>query len=396
MEEIFYRYNPWWEGELNFGHLFSRTGVLDEMKKQLHSKEIVFITGLRRIGKTSLMKLFIKHLIEEKGIAAKKIFYISLDEYQLSRQSIMQIITEYRKIHKITSKEKIYLFFDEITYKADYEQQLKNLYDSQQVKIYASSSSASLLKEGKPYLTGRSFVIEVLPLDFEEYLTFKKSIVSKSDPHIREKYFEEFLRSGGIPNYVLTNNIEYIKELADDIIMKDIAAFHKVRDIQLLKDYFLLLMERSGKVVSLNKLASILKIAPDSAARYYKMFEDTFLIHTVERFGKTTARVLAPKKIYAADLGIRNYFIGFRDKGSLFENYVYLKIKKFNPQYVYENTAEIDFITQQKTLIEVKYGGIFSTRQEALFNSFKAREKLVINSEKELEVFLNSYKALYV
>jgi len=388
MNDLFYRYNPWWESNYGTEGLFDRPGIENLMEKYFSSRQVIFLTGLRRVGKTTLLKLFVSHLIEKKKIEPSHIFYVSLDDYGISKKSITEIVEEYRKILKLSHKEKVFLFLDEITSKDDFEIQLKNLYDSQNVKIYASSSSASLLKSRKPYLTGRSFIIEVMPLDFREYLAFKNIKIGRGDNHLVESYFEDYLKTGGIPEYVLHGNIEYLKELVDDIIYKDIAAFHNVRDVRVLKDFFMLLMERSGKAASINKMAHILSISPDTAKRYLRMFADTYLIYIMPRFGKTNERLLSPSKIYAADPGIRTLFTGFRDKGSLFENYVYLKIRNHSPSYVYEDGIEIDFMTDTGDLIEVKYHGEINDRQSLLLKKIKARKKTVVHNIYELEELL--------
>jgi len=385
MEEILYRYNPWWEGKIELEDVFERPSVLVLLKKRFPSKEILFLTGLRRVGKTTLLKLFIRHLIETEKVSPKHIFYISLDDYLVAKKSILEIVEEYRKVHKIRFREKIYLFLDEIAYQEHFELQLKNLYDSQNVKIYASSSSTSVLKSKKPYLTGRSTIINVLPLDFQEYLEFKKIAIGKSDSLLQEKYFEEYLNTGGLPEYVLRSDIAYLKELVDDIIYKDIAAVHNIKQPQILKDFFMLLMERAGKVASINKMAHILRISPDTAKRYLEMFADTHLIYLLPRCGKTNEKIMSPKKVYAADLGIRTIFTEFRDKGSLFENYVYLKIKERNPCYVYQDGTEIDFLTDDRVLIEVKYQSNPTKKQSVLFEKFGARKKVIIRNIYDLK-----------
>lgn len=385
MEELFYRYNPWWEGRHALEGVIDRPAPMEMLIKHVRSRDIVFLTGLRRVGKTTLLKLLIKRLTGREGIKPAHIFFISLDDYLLARKSLLEIVEDYRKIHRLSVREKVFLFFDEITYQKDFEIQLKNLYDNQNVKLYASSSSTSILKSKKPYLTGRHAVIEVLPLDFSEYLAFKGLVVGKADKHLLEQYFEDYLQTGGMPEYVLREDIEYLKELVDDIIYKDIAAFHGVKSPQVLKDFFLLLMERAGKAVSINKMANILKISPDTAKRYLDLFAETYLVHLVPRCGKTNERILSPKKLYAADLGIRTLFTGFRDKGSLFENYVYLKIKHAAPCYVYEDATEIDFFTRGKTLIEVKYHASLTKGQQELFDGFQARNKIVISGFKDLD-----------
>ena len=384
LEQIFYRYNPWWEEQFELKNIISREKVLDKLKTLLSSPQIIILSGLRRIGKTTLMKCLIKYLLNT-NVDPKHIFYISLDDYLLSDDHLLNLIDIYRAMHKIPFNKKVYLFLDEITNQKDFEIQLKNIYDQGNAKIYASSSSTSILKNKKAFLTGRNTVIEVLPLNFEEYLTFKKINIKKANNKLLPTFFEEFMQKGGIPEYVLTDNIDYLKDLVDDIIQKDIANFYGVKDTQVLKDFFLLLMERSGKVMSINKIAKILDISPDSAKRYLNMFKDTYLIYLVQRAGKTNERLLSAKKIYAPDLGIRTFFTGFRDKGSLFENYVYLNLKDRNPKYVYEKGNEIDFLTDDKTLIEVKYNSEMSIDQKKLFDDIEAKKKIVIKNIFDLE-----------
>ncbi|PJA99525.1 MAG: AAA family ATPase [Ignavibacteriales bacterium CG_4_9_14_3_um_filter_30_11] len=390
MEELFYRYNPWWEEDFTLSEIIDRPDEIEKLEKYLEQKSIVFLTGLRRVGKTTLMKMLIKKMIDEHNIDPVVIFYISLDDYNLSKKTILEIVEEYRKIHKIAFKEKSYLFFDEVTYGKDYELQLKNLYDAQNVKIFVSSSSASILKSKKPFLTGRNNLIEILPLNFSEYLSFKKIKIARSDSHLIDKYFEDYLNTGGIPEYVLKNDVEYLKELVDDIIKKDIASFYNIKSTQILQDYFLLLMERAGKNLSINKAANILSISPDSAKRYLQMFADSYLIYLLPRYGKTNERLLSPKKIYAPDLGIRTLFTGFRDKGSLFENYVYLNIKNLDPSYIYINSIELDFMTKGKELIEVKYHSEMTGKQKEIFDTTPARKKHLIKNYSDLELLLDA------
>lgn len=392
MEEILYRYNPWWEGRFSLPNVIERPKALGLMRKHFSSSQIVFLTGLRRVGKTTLFKLFIKYLLDKEKVSPRKIFYVSLDDYLLSKNTILELVEEFRKIQKLKFKEKIFIFLDEIGYKKDFEIQLKNLYDAHNVKIYASSSSSTIIGSKKAYLTGRNIILEILPLDFEEYLKFKNITIAKADKHLTEGYFEDYLSTGGIPEYVLYGCIEYLKELVDDIIYKDIAYFYKVKDINILKDFFILLMERAGKQFSINKMANILKISPDSARRYLQMFANTYLIYLVQRYGKTNEKILSPKKIYASDLGIRVLFTGFRDKGSLFENYVYLKIKSRNPYYFYRDGTEIDFFIRNNMLIEVKYGLQMSQKQLKIFRKIKADKKIVIKNLQDLNNFCKKYR----
>ncbi len=114
------------------------------------------------------------------------------------------------------------------------------------------------------------------------------------------------------------------------------------------------------------------------------MFEETYLSYLVPRHGKLNERLLSPKKNYAADLGIRNLLTGFRDKGALFENYVYLTIKHLEPRSIYQNGIELDFFTKNKMLIEVKYGGELASKQKELFE--KTEKKLTIDNIHDVEI----------
>ncbi len=391
MEELYYRYNPHWEERGGKSEKYiARPELLNRLTAQLKNKQLIFISGLRRVGKTTLMRMLIDHLLK-KEIHPGHIFYISLDNYVLREKDLAGIVEKYRQIMHLKHDQFVYLFLDEITFLQDYEMQLKNLYDLGHCKIFASASNTSLLKSKRPYLTGRSRIIEIPPLDFNEFLLFRGLTVKKSDGHLIDNYFTDFLRTGGIPEYVLTGDVAYIQELVDDIIYKDIVAQYQLRNPKVLRDFFLLLMERTGKQFSINKIASILDISTERAKLYLEYFSDTYLIHLVERHGKTNERLLSPKKVYASDLGIRNFFTGYRDTGALFENYVYLKIRRLMPKYLYEERTEIDFVISDQYLIEVKYRNAeMKENQKKLFNSHPAKEKFVIRNYRDIEKMLQT------
>ncbi|MFQ5632623.1 MAG: DUF4143 domain-containing protein, partial [bacterium] len=207
----------------------------------------------------------------------------------------------------------------------------------------------------------------------------------KRDRQLYKSYFIEYIKVGGLPENVLNPNREYLMNLVDDIIQKDITAFHGLKNHQIVRDFFTLLMERSGKQLSINKIGKILAISPDTAKRYLSYFESTYLIHLLPRWGKTNQKLLSAKKIYASDLGIKHLFIGNRDIGSYFENYIYLKLRnKKTLYYLYENTVEIDFYTEDKILIESKFYAQLNDKQEKLFLAYPADKRIVIDSVEKL------------
>ncbi len=132
-----------------------------------------------------------------------------------------------------------------------------------------------------------------------------------------------------------------------------------------------------GKQVSYNKISKILGISNDSVKAYIGYFRDAYLFHIIEKDARSlNERIIENKKGYCADVGIRNVTSGFRDLGSIYENLVYLKIRKENPRYMKKDGAEIDFILKD-TIIEAKYGQKLSSLQERLFKNAKAKNKIM-------------------
>lgn len=374
IEAELFKQNPWWEGKFKEDS-YSRDTYLSELFRNITSKEILILTGLRRVGKTTLLKQAIKTLL--KHTKPEDIFFISLDAFNLLEFSIHHLIEEYRKIHKKSVSDFFYLFLDEVSSRENFEQELKSIYDNENIKVVCSSSIATLLRDKKASLTGRTKTIEVMPLDFHEFLQFKEAKISKKDSAKLKSYFEDYLKVGGMPYYVLTEDKTYLNELIENIIYKDIIAYHNITAEKTIKELFILLCQRVGKPMSYNKIAEILKISVDSAKRYVGYFEKAYLFYIVDRYAKSyNEKVTSPKKVYIGDIGIKNSITGFKDFGASFENLVFLKIKGKHPSYYLENSVEIDFITKD-ALIEAKYGKELEKKQKELFDSLRIKNKII-------------------
>jgi len=374
MEEIIARYNPWWESQAKFG--YKKRGIAEELLKTADSNFITVITGLRRAGKTTLMRMIIEEMIK-RGTDSGKILYLSLDNVGLMEKSLPELVEIFRKMKSLKFRDKIYLFFDEISYRKNYEIEAKNLFDMGNVKLFISSSSASILKSKTPYLTGRTKTFIVEPLDFKEFLDFRNISIGREDSHLYEKYFENYLEIGGMPEYVLNEDETMMSELIMQILYKDIIAPNDIREHKTVVELFRLLCERVGKPVTYNKLASVLRTTPDSIKKYISLFEEVYLFYSIEKCAPSlNERIYSPKKIYIGDIGLRNVTTGFKDKGSAYENLVFLKVKNHNPRYCLQNGAEIDFAFGD-TLIEAKYGREMNEKQKELFNNLKYRKKLL-------------------
>ena len=357
MEEILYSMNPWWEEEWNAPGI-SRGKYLGIMKKSLGKKEIFTLVGLRRVGKTTLLYQFIGHLL--KGNAPKKVLYVSMDHPAFEKYSILDIVRTYQKIHGLARTEKIFLFLDEVHLKVGWEKDLKAIYDFGNAKVFISGSSSLLLKYKGAYLTGRMMKHIMQPLDFEEFLLFKKKAAKKSEGYLLEKWLEDYLKTGGIPEFVLEGDINYPIELLDNIINKDIVAAYKIKNPAMVKDMLISLARRLGFRTSYNKLGNVFGVKSDTIKDYISFLEEAFVVSTVKKFSYSiNEQIYSPKKIYFSDLGLRNALIGFRDLGSLAENAVLIKLSgEFGGVFYHRNMYEVDFVIKHKgnaVPIEVKW-----------------------------------------
>ena len=389
MEEMLVRFNGHWGDESWESRGIVRKKYLQKILEKLKRKEIVFLTGMRRVGKTTLIRQTIHHLIREEKVPPRKILFVSCDDIVLSGKSLFDIIGVYREINRVRHSESFYLFVDEVNYMKDFHQQLKNIYDSWNLKVMCSSSNASHLNDKKAFLTGRTATVEVYPLDYEEFLKFKKIKIEKHDKSLNKRYFEEYLKHGGMPQYTLDPDPERLLEIVNSIIQKDLISYYKIKDEKSIKELFKILCRRIGTPVSYNKIAGILKIEPETVKKYIHYFEKTYLFFSCERYSKSgNETVTSPKKYYILDNGLKNLAIPFQ-KGRSFENLVFIRLhEKKSPlqsiNYYFRDSAEIDFITD-RYLIEAKYGNAQLTpKQKQAFSRIRRKTKKVVRNYWEL------------
>ncbi len=355
MEETLREFNPWWRGR-GPPYSIDRRRYSDLLEAQLGERDIVLITGIRRVGKTVMMQQMISRLLDE--VPADRILYVSLDHPLFLERSLLDILREFRRIHGLTRDEKVFLFFDEVQRKEGFEQDLKVIYDMEDAKVFASGSSSLLLKEKGAFLTGRYATVHVMPLDFREYLAFRGVDVEGSEGYLLETALEEYLRKGGMPEYVLRDRgPEYITSLLEGVMNKDIVGKHGVRHTDVLRKLLLLLSERVGKPMTYSKLGRVLGVTNDTVRQFVGYFEETFLVSSIMRHARSlNERVRSPKKIYMVDTGIRTALSGFRDKGSLAENLVFNQLigRGGEVRYYHDGDREIDFVVDDMA-VEVKY-----------------------------------------
>ncbi len=375
--------------------------ILQSLKKHLTDKEIIVLTGMRRVGKTTAYKM-----IYQKIKSKNKVF---LDIENPLEQKIFEEI-DYNNIwanlkpFNITNKEKAFIFLDEIQVKPEIVKAIKYLYDHYNVKFFLTGSSSFYFKNLFPEsLAGRKFVFELYTLDFEEFLIFKRQ-EKKFHQNFKdqdkqkniigyEKYkklYDEYLEYGGFPQVVLEDSIDSKKEKLNDIFKsyfeKDVQILADFRDINAFRDLLLLILERIGSKLDISKLSKEVGVSRETVYSYVSFLQNTYFIDLISPFtGNVDREVSGAKKLYLCDNGIASQFSKV-SQGSLLENAVYRNIKKYGQIKYYQKRSgqEIDFvIPAKKTALEVKQKGFGADLKKLikLSHSLKLSEHYIITKE---------------
>lgn len=381
MEELLHRFNPWWEKSYKFPGI-ARDEYLNTLLDLRDTKDVVLITGLRRVGKTTLMRQLIHNLLNT--IESRHIFYVSLDNIALKEWSILEIVDNFKRINRLKHDEFVYLFLDEVHYKKDYELQLKNLYDSENAKVYASGSSSLDIIMKSPFLTGRQRIIRISPLNFKEYMRFVGKEISRADQHLYPGLAEEYLRTGGMPEYVMTRDLNTLQSLVYSILYRDIAGRHEIRNRENLMDILSLLAQSVGTPMSLRKISRVLGISVEVVSRTLDLFVEANLLHLIEREGKISERKVSPKKIYLADTGLFSVLTENVNLGAMVENLVYLSLRKRGVvRYHRTSGHEVDFVSGKRAW-EVKYRDRIEEKELTRLKNIRGKKsRVIITRDKE-------------
>jgi hypothetical protein len=364
MDEIYYLFNPWWEKK-PFETGIAREDYLKRLSSALKRKQIEVVVGGRRVGKTTLLKQLIKEHLSQ-GYPANQILYLALDHPQLSRSTISEHLRNFRKLFMHNRTQRLLLFLDEVQENPNWQIELKSIYDTEPVKIICTGSTSALIKNHQGKLTGRQIVTPLYPLSFKEFLSFKQAEPSQAEEYKYEKLVEDYLRTGGYPEYVLNPSAEYLSNLLEDIIARDLIRLYYLKRPDLLKDLLRLLAANIGTRISFNKLSHTLGVSVDTIKEYIGYFESAYLVQTMEKWSTSyTNKIYSAKKVYLSDTGIKTLFTGKGDLGLKAENAVFLHLVRNRQScgYFAETEREVDFVLgdlEKPLPLEVKYISEFS------------------------------------
>lgn len=336
-----------------------RPNYVEKIKKLINVDLIKILVGVRRSGKSTILEMIKKELIDNHSIDKSNIIsrrytdtkYIDFKEVDMEKD----ITTN------LKNNNKYYLFLDEIQEIPNWERAINTIFENYNVDIYVTGSNSKLTSsEISTYLTGRYIQIPVYTLSFKEYLTFQNS---NED---RYTVFDKYIKYGGFPlvsqsNFDYTSAYQVVDGIYSSIITRDISKRYNVRDLDLFDRVVRYIIENVGKTFSANSVIKFLKgegrkISNETIYNYIKWLSDAFIIYKCDRFDLQGRQVLKTfEKYYFSDISFKYSKFGFNPTmiSPILENIVYLEIKRrgYNTYIGKLGDKEIDFVGKKQDAV---------------------------------------------
>lgn len=334
--------------------MIKREHYLKQVEPFIDKEIIKIITGIRRCGKSVFLKILMDEL-KLRGIVEDNIIYINLDNIYYknikNEKELDEIVLE--KIKNI--KGKIYLFIDEIQRVDRWESAINSYYSSFNIDIYLTGSVSNILSgKDSSYLSGRYIEIKMYPFSFKETL----SITNSDD---KDKTFEKYLQYGGMPFIFNLNDGEYVKEylgnLYDSIILKDVVNQYNIRNVSLLEKLIDFIIDNMGRTFSAKSISDFLKhekrnISSETIYSYLKYCENAFIINKVKREDVVGKKILkTQEKFYLTDHGFKEVIFqnNINTQSQILENIIFIEMLRrgYNVTIGKLYSKEIDFICKR-------------------------------------------------
>ena len=322
--------------------------------KNLKDKQIIkVITGVRRCGKSTLLKQFKDYLLRECDVSNEQIIFINFED--LAYENLLDYKLLYKYITERISDDKMnYIFLDEIQSVENFQKAVDSLFIKNNVDLYITGSNAHLLSgELATLLSGRYIEISILPLSFAEYY----ELIGGDQRVAWQKYF----KYGGFPYSAVLDNDDirndYLSGIYHTVLLKDIVTRKKVQDVMLLESVVKFLFDNVGNMVSSKKIADSLvsngrKTTSVTVENYINALTESFVLYKTGRYDvKGKQHLKSLEKYYLVDVGLRRLLIGDKnaDIGHLLENIVYLELirRGYSVTIGKIGDLEIDFIAER-------------------------------------------------
>lgn len=330
------------------------------LQNSIDTPNIKVLTGIRRCGKSTLLKMFVESMIND-GFPLENIFSYKFDEFGMPvNPDASWLLNELQEaIPKINSDYPFRVFLDEIQEVDGWEKVVRQLHTRENTDVFITGSNAHVLSSDlSTYLAGRYEEIKVYPLSFVEYLNFRNDYAGE----IGDIEFElnSYITFGGMPGlFELPNKdpetiSQELSTLFDAIILNDVAKRSNISDVDLLTKIVRYLFSTSGSLFSTKKVSDVItssgrKVKPETVDNYILALTRAFALYECGQEGLSGKKILRPlRKFYPADTGFRNLPTRFSgvDLGYQLENIVYIELKRrgFSISVGALSNAEIDFI----------------------------------------------------
>ncbi len=329
----------------------SQTNTIQEF---LEDPSIIIISGIRRCGKSTIQRLFQKELL-------KSDYYFNFDDERLVQFEVDDFQMLLETLIELFGKQSTF-YFDEIQNIEGWERFIRRLYEKGN-KIFITGSNAKLLsKELGTHLTGRYVQLEIYPLSFKEIIHYEHpSILTKKTLSTEEigtvlQQFSIYLKYGGIPEYFKFRKPQYLKDLYEGILYRDIVSRYNIPDEKPLRELMYYFASNVGKEFSYTKLSETIGVSsPHTISNYCSYLEQCYLCFFLSRYSHSLKKQIQyNKKCYLIDPALINA-IGFRvsdDRGRILENIVFIHLKMQNEEiYFHKTQKECDFVIRKNNQI---------------------------------------------
>ena len=336
--------------------MFVRERYMGWIKIAINTEFVKVITGVRRSGKSMLLRMVEQQLYDE-GVLPSQIIFLNFESAAVDEIKNYQALKTYIERLQLDKSKKNYFLFDEIQEVSEWQTYINSLRVDYNSDIYITGSNAKLLSgELATYLSGRYIELKVYPLSFQEYLQFSQFDANKQHA---DTEFMNYMQWGGFPMLPELNSEEIkravLEGIIDSIVLKDIAFRGEIRDKENLIKLINFLLDTIGNTISAKKIADTLKssgttIGIPSVERYLTLLTDAHIFYEAKRYDiRGKAHLKTQSKYYVVDTGLRNQRLGksYRDNaGSQLENIVYIELLRRGYQVSigkYKD-KEIDFV----------------------------------------------------
>lgn len=337
-----------------------RETYLKKIRPFIGGELIKVMTGIRRSGKSVMLEMIAKELIDS-GIPKENLITINFENMRYSHLLTAQALHDEISGRIQNIEGKVYLFFDEIQEVADWEKCINSFRVEFDCDIYITGSNARLLSgELATYLGGRYVEFVIYPFSFEEFVELYRSSYPEASVDL---CFKKYLLAGGMPylgnlSYEEEPSRQYLNDLYNSVQLKDIIKRNKVRDADLLERIISYVLANVGTTFSATSISKFLKsenrnVAADTVINYLKYCTDAYLFYQVKRQDLQGKQILSTnEKYYLADHGIREAVYGnnMRDINLILENIVYIELLRRGYSVTVGKTGnkEVDFIAEKK------------------------------------------------